>query len=113
MSKIVLLALVVGLSSLPMMASQTGAPAESIVAQGVEISLFPNPTNGVFYVDIRSAAESSVKVKVVNMIGQTLREAEASVGERLTFDMSNSPKGVYFLQIGEGSERLTRRIVVQ
>ncbi|GAB4423974.1 MAG: hypothetical protein OHK0039_40880 [Bacteroidia bacterium] len=77
------------------------------------MNIYPNPTNGVFHLSIRSGDLQSYRVKVVNLIGQTIADRMVPAHEDVRFDLSGNPKGVYFLQIENGSEMIIRRIVVQ
>ncbi|MDX1908478.1 MAG: T9SS type A sorting domain-containing protein [Bacteroidia bacterium] len=88
--------------------SDSEAPLAQIVA-----SVYPNPSNGLFNLEIQGNPGVTYQVKVVNLIGQTIAEQQVEPHTRTRFDLSNAPRGVYFIQISDGQEQLMRRVVLQ
>lgn len=88
------------------------APADGFTLR-LETSIYPNPTTGVFYLDIRTDDLQAYRVKVVNLIGQTVATELVPANTRTRFDLSTKPKGVYFVQVEVGNEQLIRRVIVQ
>ena len=68
------------------------------------ISLHPNPTNGMLYVD----AENLQKVEVLNLFGQMVMSQEGSA-----VDLSGFGAGVYFVKITDGEGHVEVRKVVK
>jgi hypothetical protein len=70
-----------------------------------EISVYPNPSNGIFTV---SSANNTGKldVAVVNMLGQTVKSENSKDPKSVVIDMSTFSKGVYYLkiQMNDGSK---------
>ncbi|MBM2813834.1 MAG: glycosyl hydrolase [Ignavibacteria bacterium] len=66
-----------------------------------QISVFPNPSNGLFTITINSTAGESVNFIVSNLIGERLLETNeimnSSTGE-YQISLSNYPPGIYFLK---------------
>lgn len=81
---------------------------EGLVA---EAKVFPNPSNGIFNVQLN--ANATATVKVVDILGQVVYASTENfvAGQRKAIDLSNQAKGMYILTIeGEGVnavERLT------
>ena len=95
---------------------QLTAPSYVLVDVGVlgveeikeEVSVYPNPTSGVLFVETPYAA---AQYRVFNLMGQQILSGKA-LGT-MQIDFSGQPKGVYVLQvIGEG-QMMTQKIVVQ
>ena len=86
---------------------------EGITTLNAETQVYPNPSNGKFFVEIDSDAHSVFHVKVLNLIGKTVIDKEVSVNERAPFDLSAQPDGVYFVQISVGKEQIIKRIVIR
>ena len=65
-----------------------------------EISLFPNPTNGL----INVSGEGMQEIRVFNAMGQMVKKVPVHQEETLKIDMSNQAAGVYLLQaVGKGN----------
>jgi polyhydroxybutyrate depolymerase len=59
------------------------------------ISVYPNPSNGIFRVDVKN--NLNVIITIVNVLGETVLEKKIS-DTSVTIDLSNYPTGVYFYQ---------------
>ena len=68
------------------------------------ISLHPNPTNGILYVD----AENLQKVEVLNLLGQKVQSQGCS-----TIDLSGLGNGVYFVKVTDEEGHVEVRKVVK
>lgn len=70
-----------------------------------EISIFPNPTNGLL--DVSGAGIQ--EIRVFNAKGQMVKQVFVNPEETLQIDMSDQPGGVYLLQaVSEGNTFTTR-----
>ncbi|MEZ4829352.1 MAG: T9SS type A sorting domain-containing protein [Bacteroidia bacterium] len=112
--KPLLIALVFSLS-LPAFAADIPTPDayENITGWQIETSVYPNPSNGRFHLNIKSDSYTTYQVKVVNLIGKTLVEKEVEANMETEFDLTAYPKGVYFIQIQLDQRQIIKRIVVQ
>jgi hypothetical protein len=81
------------------------------------ISVYPNPSSGDLNVTIQSAsAASDVTLKLVNIVGQEIYSTRIELaGSAATreFDFSNYPKGLYLLQLINGREVLTQKLILK
>tara|TARA_B100000809_G_C15056284_1_gene500751 strand:- start:150 stop:1361 length:1212 start_codon:yes stop_codon:yes gene_type:complete len=73
------------------------------------ISLYPNPTNGVITVDLREATQS-VKATLTNSLGQVLLTESYTSTNSINLDI-NAPNGIYFLQLESNGEVITKKII--
>ena len=93
--------------------TQAGAPTaiDEEVAEG--ISIYPNPTNGMFTVGFGSI-EGKVTCQIVNARGSVIetREVNASDNSVVIFD-TNVAAGVYFVRIISGDSVWTERVVIE
>jgi hypothetical protein len=66
-----------------------------------QISVYPNPSAGIFSVDITDVPGATVNLKVMDMQGRTVNEKQLKNSSRvqLTLDLGNEKPGIYFLQI--------------
>ncbi|MCI4667529.1 MAG: T9SS type A sorting domain-containing protein [Bacteroidia bacterium] len=80
---------------------------------GVGVSLYPNPSTGVAFLEIESEFAEVYNVKVVNLIGKEMLRAEVQSGQKLKIDLQNVPSGVYFVQIERGDVKVTKRLIIR
>jgi hypothetical protein len=70
-------------------------------------SLAPNPTNGVFTVEMNGSPQTEIAFTIFNMVGQKVSQEAGSFQNGFllkTFDLGNLPGGVYVLQIQSGKQ---------
>ena len=80
-------------------------------AKGTELSVFPNPSPGVFTVEVQHEAEADVPVLLTDLFGKVLMTDLYHVGEGLNrhiLNLGNLPSGVYLLRYGNTVRRLER-----
>ena len=75
------------------------------------ISIYPNPSDGKF----RIHSENGIsKVDVYNMIGKKLYSKTGTNRAKLNeIDLTKLQKGVYFIEINDGTKTQTEKIVIQ
>ncbi|MCD9856315.1 T9SS type A sorting domain-containing protein [Epilithonimonas sp. JDS] len=66
-------------------------------AKSKDLKVYPNPTTGVFTIDLDS---DNSEVKIFDMTGKTIvTKSSQRAKNNQTFDISNLPKGTYILKI--------------
>ena len=76
--------------------------------QPFSCDLFPNPTPGMFTVQIKEPVKTHATLLTIN--GVILEEKDIADGQA-TFDLSGQPAGIYFLEIGSSEERQTWKVI--
>lgn len=66
-----------------------------------QITLHPNPSDGIFYVNAPFEAAPE-DVRIIGISGQQMNARIYSEGDRIVVDGSSLPSGVYLLQISDG-----------
>jgi hypothetical protein len=80
------------------------------------ISIYPNPTSGIVYLDIESINLNNIKITVSNMIGQELMQTEhESVGNEFhtNLDLSKFAKGTYIIKIATDKGNTMQKVTLQ
>jgi hypothetical protein len=74
------------------------------------LTVYPNPTNGILFVETRRATSlpDETKFHITNTMGQTLMTGQIT-GETQQIDVSNLPQGMYFIAI----DGMTYKFVVK
>ena len=62
------------------------------------MDVYPNPTNGVLFVETRSIASQSHAYRITNLMGQTLQSGNL-MGDHQSLDVSSLPAGMYLLTV--------------
>ncbi len=77
--------------------------------------LSPNPNNGQFVIEMEIDGYLELELEIYNFLGQSVQGKRFINGNsvRESFDMSDLPKGTYFLSITDGKERLVEKIIIQ
>ncbi len=81
----------------------------------VEMSVYPNPTNGELFVDVTTLDAQDFTISVVNTLGQTVKEVKQvqSNGGKIKIDLSDKNNGVYFVTLKSKAGSKVKRIVLQ
>ena len=102
-----------GVSSQTISVTQAGAPTaiDEEVAEG--ISVYPNPTSGMFTVGL-GTIEGKATCQIVNANGSIIetREVNADSNSEIVFDCDVN-SGVYFVRIISGNNVWTERVVIE
>ena len=73
------------------------------------ISVYPNPTSGVFRID---AGSNKIKeIKITDILGRTVMVSTINMASH-TIDLSKETKGIYFIQItDEKNNKINRKVI--
>ena len=71
--------------------------------------IYPNPNSGVFNLKYDVLLKDA-NVKIFNTQGQTIYESNQFVSE---INISNQPKGIYFIQINSDKKIINKKVIVQ
>ena len=87
-----------------------------VIFENAGFGLFPNPATEQVIVEVPMEADGKVSVAILDPSGKTTltQQQLLSKGDnQFTFDVSNLPSGVYFVQVRNGEIAKTRKLVVQ
>lgn len=89
------------------------------ISQGVNeqtssngIAIYPNPSQGVFNVQVKNSLESNATIRVLNTLGQEVYKNSLTVSNQ-TIDVSNLAKGVYIASVLNGATSYSLKIIVR
>jgi hypothetical protein len=75
-------------------------------AEAQLIAVYPNPNNGVFYIEL--AIDS--KLNIVNYLGQSILNEDMSAGKH-ELDIHNQADGIYFVKVTRNNDQQTIKII--
>jgi len=91
---------------------------ENVVLNYVEnntltnVDVFPNPTSGIFIVDVELENSEDINIALNNVIGQSIFNKSYHNKNLIEqINLNNYPAGTYLLTIQAGDKRTTKRIV--
>ncbi len=87
----------------------TKTTKEEIISEPDGIALFPNPSKGEFTISYNNS-NKTYAVKIFSMLGQTVYSKENI--KQSTVQISNLPKGIYFVKITDDSKTTNKKIII-
>ena len=95
----------------PAIDQATALPAADIV----ELQSGPNPVSDSYRMEFMARADISLDYMIVDMTGRVLLQDRLNVQEGhnlLTIDVRDLTEGTYFLSVGTGQSRFTKKLIV-
>ncbi len=80
------------------------------------LNIYPNPTSGMFTIDIKEVKSTEFQIILINMSGKViLQKIIQCYGSSVStdFDISGMSKGAYFLRINGDNESIHRQIILK
>jgi len=96
-------------------------PIEIVISHGVgteellkdaNISMYPNPTSGILHVMLSGYKSEVVAMNVINSAGKIVKTAEI-LSSSSEFDLSDLPKGLYFVELRNGTHMSRTKILLR
>lgn len=89
--------------------SDSGATGLNENNNNLQFRLFPNPGSGKFNILIANIFKINFLIEIYNPLGEVVLQ-QNNLSE---IDLSNSPKGVYFVKVTDGAKTCISKIVVE
>jgi len=65
-----------------------------------ELLIYPNPSNGIFNIEMPAFIEDKFNISVFNSLGQVIfQTSKTNSQEVFSLDLQDEPVGVYFIQM--------------
>ncbi len=71
------------------------------------VSVYPNPTKGMLHIN----TENVLNFNITNVLGKIV-VANKTINENTNLDISNLENGIYFVNLTDGSSKVTKKIVL-
>jgi hypothetical protein len=82
-------------------------------ASKVQINVFPNPSSGIFLLNIPGQQNVEISITVIDIMGRQILDKKVLKENELQIDLSNFPEGVYILKIVEGKESSFNKVILK
>ena len=90
----------------------TEVPSKTVVQTPFTATAYPNPFANNFMLDVKTSSQSSVSVKVYDMVGRLIEQKEVSVSDMESTTIGNQyPSGVYNVVVAQEDTIQTVRVV--
>ena len=87
-----------------------GSPSGVVDSKQSIFNLYPNPSNGVFVIELEKTAKYDVRV--YNVLGQTFLATSIST-MNTTIDLSSFDKGIYTVELKDENTIYTEKVIVE
>lgn len=78
-----------------------------------KLSIYPNPSNGLFYVKLPQVMNGSeINIKVFNLLGEILLNTKTN-NNLSQIDLSKEPNGVYIIRVNDSNQAYNQRLIKQ
>jgi minor extracellular serine protease Vpr len=88
---------------------------QSLVNEATLVSIYPNPSTGLFTMDYMGQNQTTFWLEVTNTVGQTVYEqpwVNSHLNKQITVDLSGLNKGVYYATLSSNNGKVVRKIVL-
>jgi hypothetical protein len=78
-----------------------------IVTDGIEYTLYPNPTKGLTYMRFDNMLEHSYLLNIYNQVGVLVSQENIPAGTtQYSFDINGLTQGMYFIMLNDGTHEV-------
>jgi len=99
----------------PIQPEELNAPPAEASSATKQYTIYPNPTTGVFKIDMNLNSTQDVEVVIMNTMGQIVRRIRYDqVNEvKANIDLSDEPGGLYLIRTQVGDESYDTRLLLE
>jgi hypothetical protein len=78
-----------------------------------KLNIYPNPSNGVFVLNLGNQLKNVNNIEVINTFGQVVYQNRKPQLSELQIDLSQFSKGLYFVKVRNNDNEIINKIVVE
>ena len=87
---------------------------EDSLPDELTIKVYPNPTRGVFTVELSGSAENAItEIMVYGLMGQLVEQTTLYGESRYEFNLGDTPPGIYIVRVLQGEKLHVERLIKQ
>ncbi len=88
---------------------------KSITSGKVNVKVFPNPTNSTVSLWLENGDNENIGYRIIDVEGRIFQENKSACSlskNKLNIDLGNNAKGVYYIELSVGVNKITKKIVL-
>jgi hypothetical protein len=87
----------------------------NMLNNGIRVEMYPNPNNGILFLNIRSIVAKELTVTVMNEVGRIVLETEVQADHQSVhqIDLSQLSSGIYFVNIKGEMVQMINKLSLQ
>ena len=85
-------------------------------ADNVDVNIYPNPSTGIFNVDLQSTISSKINIMVISATGRVIKNSENILtqgSKSIKINLSDYPSGIYQLIIAGENGMINKKLIVK
>ena len=88
-------------------------PTKAAVVKGLEVAMAPNPASDDVKITFTSGSKDNVSVRIMDVSGVSIYSQDLGAKQNgvITVPMSNFAAGVYMVELTQGEQKVTKRLV--
>jgi len=86
---------------------------EQLLEDENQLSIFPNPSNGMFSINQHANFNKPQTIEIYNLLGDKIYTSTANKTKINNINLSDAPKGIYFVKLVDGEKASTQKIIIQ
>lgn len=88
---------------------------DNLAASYESFNIYPNPSNGLFRVEISNLSNKEVSFDILDVQGKIVYQAKSNQTARFVqeFDLKHLPKGLYNVRVFNGTDLISGNILIQ
>ena len=87
---------------------------ERLTEQSTVITVYPNPSRGIFNLELNNLTSEDIKLFVFNSMGQIVFSKDMLINEnKVSIDLDNQSNGIYNLRLTTGNEIINQVLIKQ
>lgn len=78
-----------------------------------DFEIFPNPTDGIFTIEVKSKEKKHYSFELINSTGEVLYRIESLSERRININKTEFPSGIYYVRLSNGECLITKKLIIQ
>jgi hypothetical protein len=83
----------------------------NLVKQGNMFNVYPNPSSGLFYIELKGIELKGSKITIIDMLGKEVRTFEAE-SELIEMNVNEFAPGTYYVKMESGNNFMVKPIII-
>jgi len=97
-------------------AFKTSVQGSNTVGLATDFTVYPNPSNGLFFVELTTNADIDRTLTILNMQGQIIQQqflAATTAVQKVEMNLANQAAGMYFIRVSSKEGSSVERLIVK